>query len=269
MHYKNYLIKIFYFLEGLFFKKDTLCPYCLRSSYEIVFKKAQVINILHCLKCGLYWTSPIFRFYKFYDIIYEGDGLTTRILTKSELSEVLSSNFQATDKDYAYLIGYLKKYAKGKRLLEFGSSWGYFLYQARKEQFEVVGVEISEKRRRYARDNLKIRTVAGVDELISAGERYDIIVVFHVLEHLTSINRIFKNFNTLLNEEGILIIGVPFIDFNKKKDTFRIMGAVHPLGFCKKFFENNMPAEGFRVDFHNELIICTKTCFPPINKFIN
>jgi cyclopropane fatty-acyl-phospholipid synthase-like methyltransferase len=34
-------------------------------------------------------------------------------------------------------------------MLELGSSWGYFLYQAKQQGFEVTGVEISEPRRLF------------------------------------------------------------------------------------------------------------------------
>lgn len=258
MDYKRYLIKIIFFFEGLFSKKDIFCPYCLAADLEIVHRKAYVINICRCKQCGLYWTNPIFRFYKIYDTLYKGQGLTTDIPECRQLKEVLNSDFKGTDKDYGWFIEWLDKKVKGRKLLEFGSSWGYFLSQAQKAQFDATGVEISESRRYFAKNNLNVKIVPDLEILISSGELYDTVVTFHTIEHLPSINDIFKKFNILLKEGGLLIITVPFINIDKGKNAFRIIGAVHPLGFCKDFFENNMPKEGFKVDFHNDLIVCTK-----------
>jgi len=259
MHYKECLIKIIYFFEGLFSKKDAVCPYCLAKNFEIVHTKAYVVNICRCLQCGLYWTNPIFRFYKIYDTLYTGKWPSGIEIPESrQIRGLLNSNFNGTYKNYSCFIEWLEKNVKGRKLIEFGSSWGYFLYQAKKAQFDATGVEISKERRTYGIEKLNVKIMPDLETLIAKRERYDIIVSFHTIEHLTLINNIFQNFNILLNEGGSLVILVPFINIELGKKAFSIIGAVHPLGFCKDFFASNMPKEGFKVDFYNGLVICTK-----------
>jgi len=255
--YKTFLVKAIYFLEALFLKKDSLCPYCHENHFEIVSKKAYLIDICHCLCCGLYWTNPIFRLYKFYNFIYEAEDCALALPKNKDLQKLLSSNFREIEKEDTLLIGWLKKNAKGRKLLEFGSAWGYFLYQAQKEGFDAIGVEISKKKRIFGRDKLKVKIIPNMDILLSAGERYDIIVTFDTLEHLPSVSSIFRTFNALLNKGGILVIDTLFLK-EVNKYYMSKMGAVHPLGFSKEFFEKNMPKEGFRLDFWNQQAICTK-----------
>jgi cyclopropane fatty-acyl-phospholipid synthase-like methyltransferase len=195
---------------------------------------------------------------KFYDTLYVGEGLTTRLPSDKELNTRLNNNFEGTDKDRHFIIRWLKDNINGDRLLEFGSSWGYFLYQAQKAHFKPTGVEISEKRRSYGQNRLKLEIVPSMDILISEHRIYDAIVTINTLEHLVSIHKLFKDFHALLNKDGVIIIVVPFIDLTKGNKVFKIMGAVHPLGFSEEFFKANMFKEGFTVEFCNELTICRK-----------
>jgi hypothetical protein len=258
MQYKNALKKAVYFLEGLFLKRDSLCPYCQSSYADIVFKKAYVIDICRCSQCGFYWTNPIFRFYRFYDFLYEGSGLTTNILKGKRLKQAIDENFKNSGKDYSFYLDRLEKNTEGKELLEFGSSWGYFLYQARKRNFTVTGIEISKKRREFGIENFEVKIFPSMDSLISQGKKFDIIVTFHTLEHLTYLGDIFKKFYMLLKDNGILVIEVPFLSLNKGKEAFIIMGAAHPLGFSTEFFIHNLPQEGFKVDLTNGFVLCKK-----------
>ena len=259
MSFRQLLVKGLFFLQGVFTGGQTVCPYCEGTHFEIVARKAWVIRICHCLDCELYWTHPIFKFYKFYDLLYEGHGMVTRTLRGAQLEEALSNNFKNTDRNYSDFLAGLSKTVNGRKLLEFGSSWGYFLLQARKEGFDATGVEISEKRSAFGRDQFKLNIVSHLDVLISAGMKYDAIVTFHVLEHLTSLRKIFEKFSMLLSEKGVLVIEVPFLDAAKGKDPFEIIGAVHPLAFSKRFFEINMPREGFEVVFEDRRVVCRKT----------
>jgi len=49
----------------------------------------------------------------------------------------------------------------------------------------------------------------------------------------------------------MLIIEVPFVEIDKgNSDAFKIMGAIHPLGFTPDFFINNLPKQGFAVSLY-------------------
>lgn len=253
----RFMTKGLYFLEALFLNNDRLCPYCGGDGHDVVFKKAVVVKICRCRRCGLLWTNPIFRFPGFYDLLYES-GFVTELSGKERLNELTATDFKNSERDYSRVVDRLSSMAGGRDLLEFGSSWGYFLYQAKKSGFSAKGVEVSRKRRDYGIENLGLDIVRDIGELISGKKKFDLIVTFHTLEHLTSLAGIFRDFHCLLKDGGILVIDVPFIDTGKGPEAFKIMGAVHPLGFDRDFFIRNLPQEGFSVDMRDGLVICRK-----------
>ena len=246
---KEGIIKILYFMQAVFSKGDGLCPYCQNSDYQIIYKKYRIIKICRCFNCGLFWTSPIFRCYKLYDFLYEGPGMTT--VYPKNLEELKSSLFIATDKDFSYIFDLLKTVSVGKKILEFGSSWGYFLFAAKQRGFDAAGVEISGRRRLFGKKRLGANSVSGLESVFNDKEKFDAIVTLHTLEHLPSLRTIFEGFNRLLKNDGMLIIEVPFVEIDKgNSDAFKIMGAIHPLGFTPDFFINNLPKQGFAVSLY-------------------
>lgn len=256
---KNFIKRIIFFLEAIFSKKDDICPFCRCPNFKVVHKKAGIIDICLCGQCGLHWTNPIFRLPGFYEFLcYDEPRITYQVLKGKELEKAKAALFKGTGRDYSFFIDWLEKDIQGKTLLEFGSSWGYFLYQAKNRGFEVTGVEISEKRRNFGIEHLKVPIVANLDLLLSEKRHFDIIVTFHTLEHLTNIYGIFTCFQKLLNKGGTLIISVPFLDDQQNEKRFTIMGATHPLGFTRDFFMKNLPAGEFKLSFHDNMIIAKK-----------
>lgn len=251
MNISRILTKLTYLFQAIFLKRDIYCPFCSGSDFEIVFKKKGLIDICRCRKCCLYWTNPIFKFWRFYDFLYKAEGLTTK-LDKNNLNSLLSRCFGDSDKDYRKIIKWLKSISSGEKLLEFGSSWGYFLYQAQNLGFKSVGVEISKKRAEFGKTKLGVEIVADINILLQKKGKFDVIFSAHTLEHIGyGIKDIFKYFNALLAKNGIIVIEVPGLNFDKNRKTFQIMGAVHPLGFVKEFFIINLAQYGFEVKVYN------------------
>lgn len=104
----------------------------------------------------------------------------------------------------------INTYSKsGKVLLDMGSGTGSFLQIAQQHGWKVSGIEPNQDARKIA--NKKIGDlVFDVDHLIKLEkEHYDVITLWHVLEHLPNIEEHLKIFNSLLKQNGVLIIAVP------------------------------------------------------------
>lgn len=245
---KHFLTKGLYALQALLKSKTMACPFCGEYDYNVVFKKYKLVDICHCKNCQLYWTNPVFRLPRFYDWLYCAEGITSEI-PKAKIDELLASEFKNSGKDFHKVLRWLKTITSGNRLLEFGSSWGYFLYQAKMFGFEAVGVEIAKKRARFGRQFLGTDIRGDLQELINAGKKFDIIFSAHTFEHLgCEIKKTIENLVFLLKDKGIIVIEVPRLDFSKGIKTFHIMGAVHPLGFTKDFFYAVLPSYGLKTE---------------------
>ena len=234
---------IIYFLLGLR-KKHSPCPYCGNSPF-IYDKKHLVIDICKCQECGLFFVNPVYVSSEnagtFYDNAYSSDA--TYIPDADALELMKQRNFRGSHKDYNDRLTVIRKLVNGDKLLEFGSSWGYFLFQSQAYGFCPTGVELSAKRSAFGHDNLGINISPDLD---SIHDKFDVIYSAHVLEHLLDLSDIFKKFHERLKPNGSLIIEVPNFDPDTKgKSVYSIIGKVHPLGFSKHFFESNLPKHGF------------------------
>lgn len=240
---------ITYFLQGIT-KKRARCPYC-GNIPTLYAKKYHVIEICKCSDCGLFFLNPMYvsrrgvaTFYnESYDsyktyATYMPDVNELKLLKKGEFAGKLTKDYDKNER-----LKIIRKLTRGRRLLEFGSSWGYFLFQAQAYDFIPVGIEISPKRGQFGRLHLDVDIFTDIDSV--SGE-FDVIYSAHVLEHLLSLKDIFDKFYSKLLPGGSLIIEVPNFDPETKgKSIYSIIGKVHPLGFCRNFFEKNLQRHGF------------------------
>ncbi len=101
------------------------------------------------------------------------------------------------------------KYSQGKKLLDIGCATGEYLQACKKRGFEVLGVEPNQKAREIAFANYGMN----VDDLNTlnsfAPESFDVITMWHVLEHVHDINERMARINQLLKSNGTAIIAVP------------------------------------------------------------
>lgn len=95
---------------------------------------------------------------------------------------------------------------EGKRLLDIGAGTGDFLKKASQHKWGIEGVEPNQYARQKASEK-KIVLQERIEEL--KNETFDVITLWHVLEHLPDLENQIKKINNLLKEKGYLIIAVP------------------------------------------------------------
>jgi len=252
MSFSRACVKIIYFLEALFFKKRKSCPYCGSTDNQVVLKKALVINVCNCLNCFLYWMNPFFSFPKFYDKFYFEKDLIAAVTDIDKAKLLLSNGLKGDADNFISIARYFTELVPGRRLLEFGCSWGYFLNIASQSGFTCTGVEISEKRSDIGRKLFGATIVSDLGQLVREGRKFDVIYSAQVLEHLNkNIKEVLDYFSLLLDDNGIMVLEVPQLHPEKGRAGMLTIGAVHPLGFTGDFFLHNLPKHGFEVKVAN------------------
>jgi SAM-dependent methyltransferase len=100
--------------------------------------------------------------------------------------------------------------SQGERLLDIGCGGGTFVKLAQQEGFDAYGLEQSQEGAGIADQQAPGRIFHGLEQdLISRSEKFDILTLFHSLEHMTDPFRYLKIIRKLLREPGKLIVQVP------------------------------------------------------------
>ncbi len=94
------------------------------------------------------------------------------------------------------------------KLLDVGCGTGSFLESCKSNGWKITGVETDATVRTLAQEKLRIQIHQDLSE-IPDSESFDIITLWHVLEHIPNLNDAVNRLSMLLAPNGILLIAVP------------------------------------------------------------
>jgi 2-polyprenyl-3-methyl-5-hydroxy-6-metoxy-1,4-benzoquinol methylase len=191
------------------------CPICKRNSFKTIlslkdyFLTNDVFNISECQYCNFKITNPR-PSEKELSKYYESDEYLSH-----------SNNSRGVINRVYKLVRFYTLYSKAKfiklfvskgKLLDIGCGTGEFLNYMKKKKFEVTGIEPNNKARLKAIEKytLEVFDETELDQLQKAS--FDIITLWHVLEHVYDLNQRIIQIKNLLKSNGILIIAVPNCD---------------------------------------------------------
>ena len=189
------------------------CYICGSSEIEDTgysLRDDESIKVLRCKRCSLVFLSSFEHINK--DFYKDGKMHSGNFDHKRWL--------EASYDDDRRRFLMLKKIIKGKKLLDFGCGAGGFLMMAKDYASKVAGVEKQDALRAlFNEKNLDI-----FDNPDEIHDKFDVITMFHVLEHLPDPKSVIKELLNKLKDDGKLIIEVPNED-----------DALLSLYACKKF----------------------------------
>jgi len=103
----------------------------------------------------------------------------------------------------------IKENLKEKTLLDVGCGTGDFLQTAQKDNWSVLGIEPNDHARKIANQKTN-ESVYNIEQLLKFNEHsFDVITLWHVLEHLPNLEDQLAIFKRLLKPNGSLIVAVP------------------------------------------------------------
>ena len=264
------------------------CPLCGESHFEEVmtctdhYASGESFAICRCQHCGFQFTqaapveAEIGRYYETPDYISHSDthkGLMNRVYHWVR-------HFMLSRK--ARLIKHHSGLSRGY-LLDIGTGTGYFPHFMQEKGWRVSAIEKSLQARQFAKEHFSL-DVDSPDILDSyADNSFDVITLWHVMEHLEHLNETWETLNRILKDRGILVIAVPnptSIDAEKYKEMWAAydvprhlwhftpsamqqFGAKHNFILCER---HPMPFDAFYVSMLSEKY--RKSAFPFIKGLI-
>ena len=173
------------------------------DSYKITDHSSVLsVRIVRCSKCSLIYMNPrperkrVLNNYKdMVDDFYVQEEAGRRASARS-------------------ILKYLKKLKKSGKILDVGCATGFLLDEARKEGWEVYGVELSTWAVDYARQKLQLPNItqALLKDANYPDNFFDVVVLKDVIEHLTDPKGTFEDIRRILKPTGIMCCNTPDID---------------------------------------------------------
>jgi SAM-dependent methyltransferase len=216
-------------------------------------------RVLACTGCGL---GVLYPRPSGTDLqtLYEADYFLTQY---DGGLDPFSAAFQKRIRSEAHRVRFVKKAAFSGTLLDMGCGYGYFLAAARNAGFDAMGHEIAAWAGRYAQERLNLPVVGGplsVD--LFSPHRFDIISMWHFLEHTPDVNATLAAAATWLKPDGALVIDVPNYDgTDARKSGARWVGwqlPYHLYHFSPGSLKRLLEKHGFSIraskNYHSEIV---------------
>jgi SAM-dependent methyltransferase len=161
-------------------------------------RDAPQLKIRECTNCGMVSLESTDHIKAGH---YENSGMHSGDLPSIE------SWLQRTSTDDARRYDMLQSILPGKSVLDFGCGAAGFLLRAKNLAKEVAGIELEQRVRDHWAGQLSIHA-----DMELAGENFDLITAFHVVEHLEDPRTILKALGKKLSKNGRMIVEVPSAD---------------------------------------------------------
>jgi 2-polyprenyl-3-methyl-5-hydroxy-6-metoxy-1,4-benzoquinol methylase len=188
------------------------CPVCGSETSNLFlmakdyFHTGESFSIVKCSGCGFRYTNPrpepteLGKYYQSADYISHSDSRRGLFASVYQMVRKYTLNRKKV------LIG---KFISRGNLLDIGCATGQFLNFMAAEGWTTTGIEPDEKTRNRAISEygLHVYPEEKLNELKESS--FDVITMWHVLEHVAGLNQRMEQIKKLLKPGGIIIIAVP------------------------------------------------------------
>lgn len=193
-------------------EKLTNCDLCGNNTFtnylesKDYFLTNEGFTIVKCDKCGLLFVNPrpspaeISRY-------YQSENYISHSTKQAGFLNKIYAYIRKKNHVKKYKL--IQSYRNSGSLVDIGCATGEFLDFFQKKGWEVTGVEPDEDARNFARNTYSLNVVdeKNIPEL--TGKKFDVVTMWHVLEHVHDLNERLSQLNRILKNDGIAVIAVP------------------------------------------------------------
>jgi SAM-dependent methyltransferase len=243
------------------------CGICQSPAREIVeslegFKVGQFFDLYECQACRTTFCYPLEVDSEIYKEIYlRGETMPGynryHAYFRTVKNEASPLKFLAKQEVcYWFIDSYLRKHVDKQRakLLEIGSGLGYLTYSLDKAGYNVQGVELSSVAVEEATKQFgNLYRCEDALMLADDGERFDVILLTEVIEHLIQPATFVRQLGKFLNPGGCILVTTPNKDYatNKLSPWATELPPVHLWWFTKDAFNVIAEAADLSVSFYS------------------
>lgn len=193
-------------------KELKICPVCELAGFskylevEDYFLTKELFIISRCNNCGFLFTNPrpidenLAKYYQ-----------SDEYLSHSKKNKGVFSWVYYKVRNYSVRKKYelIKRYKSRGSIIDIGCGTGEVLKYFSEKGWSAKGVEPSDNARSYASNKLGL-SVETEDFIKNIPEKsFDVITMWHVLEHVPQLNDRMQQLKTILKDDGVLFIALP------------------------------------------------------------
>jgi 2-polyprenyl-3-methyl-5-hydroxy-6-metoxy-1,4-benzoquinol methylase len=197
------------------------CPLCKQDS-PLYFQSKdynrnisqEIFDHYRCQQCEVIFIAPI------------PANLTAYYSEAYHFVPESADYLEAGSEPERYKIDIVQRFSNKGRLLEIGPSYGSFTYLAKKAGFEVDAIEMNARCCQFLNEVVGVNAINSNDpvKVLKQAEPYDVIALWHVIEHLPDPWTMLDAIYAKLNPGGIVVLAAP----NPDAFQFHVMGRYWP-----------------------------------------
>lgn len=173
------------------------------------YASGEQFELCRCRECGFVFTqgapveAEIGRYYETPDYISHSDT------KKGAMNAIYHRVRQYMLGSKARLVMRVARCVSQGRLLDIGTGTGYFANAMDGRGWTVEAIEKNPQARAFAKEHfgLEVKPESALDGF--APGSFDVITLWHVMEHLERLNETWERLKELLTGKGVLVVAVP------------------------------------------------------------
>lgn len=217
------------------------CPSCKSNQFseymetKDYFFTQEKFSLSKCSQCNLVFTNPIPEDIEKY---YETEDYLSHNTSSNNLISKIYSSVRSINLMNKYKT--VSKFKKQGSILDIGCGTGELLSHFKKKNWEVFGIEPNKSAAQFAALNYNIN-VNNEEHINNIAENsFDVVSMWHVLEHVANLNERIQQVKKITKDDGIMVFAIPMLDSPDSKKYGKYWSALdvprHLYHFTKESF---------------------------------
>ena len=243
--------------SGQYSFRDRKCE-CGNGDFELIAQKDRYglpVDTVICRNCGLIMTNPCL------------DDISNNLFYDGEYHYIYRAESTPSDERYEgrknnakTIIDFIRNHSDTHEgsVLEIGCADGGNVAAFNERGYKGTGIDLSHAYVEYGRSKGLDLYCSDSSSFAKTGQKFDIVVLNHVLEHFTDLERELGTITSLMKDDGILFVAVPgvkYLTFKAYDSDFLLMlQNAHIFNFTRDTLCQTMKKYGFDSIFTNEAV---------------
>jgi len=186
------------------------CPLCHHASFapllvcQDYLSSQESFELKSCLSCSFVFTSP-----RPDSQSLPGYYQSNHYISHTGKSTGAISFFYLLARKFTlrWKIKLIRRFRKDISILDYGCGTGELLLACQRQGWQISGLEPSAPARQKATQITGINIASNLQQL--KGQQFDVITLWHVLEHVMDLREKISDLKALLRNDGLLFLAVP------------------------------------------------------------